>query len=223
MMFVVFELSRFKVRDEFILAFGLVVSIVGYTMMWMLWVAQAAAWKFILPIVCSASAFPFLAAPTRSLFTKAVDNIEFLDGHQGTMQAVLSMAASVAGFTAPSLVAAFVLRHPTVVDSAMGQRELSSWALAAPTLSGIVLVGVALIQFGKGQRAGSTDGGASTDEIPPNEKTELLEQQPEEENVTENSLRRFNHRHELHRQDTAKCMGIAQGNTHLEHHEHYYR
>jgi hypothetical protein len=57
------------------------------------------------------------------------------------MQAVMSMAASVAGFTAPGLIAAFVLRTPEEVAASDDQREYTAWALFAPILSIIVLVG----------------------------------------------------------------------------------
>jgi len=209
MMLVVFELSKHKVRDEDIMLIGLVLSMVGYTLIWSLWDTAAAPWQFIVPIILSASAFPFLAAPTRSLFTKAVDNIAILEGHQGTMQALLSMAASVAGFTAPSFVAAFVLRHPSELKSTSRQRVLSDASLFAPVLSGIVLLGLMLVRL-KNSSSSETQTDSHVDE-----ETELLA-------TKQGSKRRFSHRDELHRRDSTKLMGISQPNTHREHHEHYH-
>jgi hypothetical protein len=58
------------------------------------------------------------------------------------MQAVLSMAASVAGFAAPGLIAAFVLKTPEQVESSPDHRELTPYALFAPISSLMVLCGV---------------------------------------------------------------------------------
>ena len=58
------------------------------------------------------------------------------------MQAVLSMAASVAGFTTPSFVAALCLRPPADVATSTDQRELTPYALVGPLLSSLVLVGI---------------------------------------------------------------------------------
>lgn len=51
------------------------------------------------------------------------------------------MAASVSGFLAPGLIAAFVLRTPEQVTASRHGRELTVFALAAPLASACVLIG----------------------------------------------------------------------------------
>ena len=97
-------------------------------------------------VVCT-FVFPLLGAPTRSIFTVAVAENEILAGHQGTMQAIMSMVASIAGFAAPSLIAAYVLRSPDEVASSDDQRELTLCALFAPLLSLATFVGVVYIGY----------------------------------------------------------------------------
>jgi hypothetical protein len=91
--------------------------------------------------------FPFLGAPTRSVFTVAVANSEVLAGHQGTMQAIMSMVASIAGFAAPGLIAAYVLRSPDDISESLDQHELTSYALFAPILSLVTLLGVIYVEY----------------------------------------------------------------------------
>jgi hypothetical protein len=79
------------------------------------------------------------------MFTHAVDRAWALDKYHGTMQAVLSMFSSVAGFVTPGLVATFCLRHPDEVTASESKRELSSWTLFATVLSLSCIVGVAYI------------------------------------------------------------------------------
>lgn len=67
--------------------------------MYLMWVVEAPVWHFVLPVAIAVTGFPFIAAPNRSAFTKAVDSKPLLAESQGSMQALLSMAASVAGFT----------------------------------------------------------------------------------------------------------------------------
>ena len=66
--------------------------------MFLLWVVEAPVWHFVLPVAIAVAGFPFTAAPNRSTFTKAVDSKPILAEAQGSMQAILSMFASVAGF-----------------------------------------------------------------------------------------------------------------------------
>jgi hypothetical protein len=56
------------------------------------------------------------------------------------------MAASVSGFLAPGLIAAFVLRTPDQVSVSRHGRELAPGALAAPLSSLIVLIGVVYLR-----------------------------------------------------------------------------
>jgi MFS family permease len=130
------------VTDENLLVAGLLFSIVGYTSMYLMWEAQTTIWQFSLPIFLATMAFPFMSAPTRSIFTKIVDSKPNLMYHQGTLQAILSMAASVAGFVAPGIIAGFILRTPEEVAASQDHRELTHYALFAPLLSLITLAGV---------------------------------------------------------------------------------
>lgn len=114
----------------------------------------APAWHFIIPMMLGTSSFPFLGAPTRSLFTKAVDTKPALAEFGGTMQAVLSMSVSVAGFVTPSLVARFVLRSPSQVEASPSHREISPLALCAPLLSVATLAGLFYIQWSEASTHG---------------------------------------------------------------------
>lgn len=149
-MFLVLYLSSRKVKDESLMTFGLWLSIVGYTLIYVLWCMGAPAWHFYAPMVLSASSFPFLGAPTRSVFTKAVETKPVLAKHGGTMQAILSMFASVAGFVTPGVVAAYVLRHPTQVEHSRNHRELTPLALFAPGTSLLTFVGLLYITWKHG-------------------------------------------------------------------------
>jgi MFS family permease len=142
-----FQLSAMGVTDGALLVVGLVASIIGYILMYLWWSTSSPMAFFVVPIFFSCVAFPFMGAPTRSLFTRIVAGNEYLRYHQGTMQAVLSMAASVAGFAAPGLIAAFVLRTPDQVDASQDHRELTPYALFAPISSAIVLIGVVYLRL----------------------------------------------------------------------------
>lgn len=155
-MLFVYQLSIKGLSDETLLKIGQGISVVAYTLMWAMWVWKTPEWKFVLPILIATCAFPFLAAPSRSVFTKAVDSIPELAESQGVMQAVLSMAASVAGFATPGLVATYVLRHPTQVEASYDHRELAPTALIAPCGSFVVLLAVFMIDI-KAKAAGIKD------------------------------------------------------------------
>lgn len=144
-MYLVMQLSSKGVSDPKLLCGGLVLGTVAYTLLYFSWSRFATVWQFYFPILLAASSFPFLAAPTRSIFTVAVDSKPALKRFQGSMQAVLSMGASIAGFVAPGLIAAFCLRHPEEVDASMDKRELSPWSLFAPLLSLLTLLGMTFI------------------------------------------------------------------------------
>jgi len=152
-MYVVMTLSKRGVADTRLLTGGLIVSTLAYTSLYFCWTQTASGWGFYLPIAVAASSFPFLGAPTRSLFTVAVDSKPVLKKSQGSMQAVLSMGASVAGFVAPGLIAAYCLRQPDEVDASKDKRELSPWSLIAPLLSLLTLVGVAFIVISNKRKA----------------------------------------------------------------------
>lgn len=143
----VMKLSKGGTSDSDLLCGGLVASIVGYTALYFLWTKESSAWHFYLPILVSASSFPYMAATTRSIFTFSVNNKPSLKEYHGFMQAVLSMAASVAGFTTPGIVAAYLLRSPKEVLSSSHLRELTPYTLFAPALSLLVLLGVVYLRW----------------------------------------------------------------------------
>uniref|UniRef100_A0A7S2HMT8 Major facilitator superfamily (MFS) profile domain-containing protein n=1 Tax=Helicotheca tamesis TaxID=374047 RepID=A0A7S2HMT8_9STRA len=129
-------LSKVGAKDMHLLLAGLLVSSIGYAVICFTWVRNVKVWIFILPILVATGAFAFLGAPNRSLFTAAVDSSPHLSPYGGTMQALLSMSSSVAGFTAPGYVASFFLRQPEDIDiTPDNQRELSSWSLLSPSLT----------------------------------------------------------------------------------------
>jgi len=109
--------------------------------MYLLWKNPTTVFLFALPILLSTLAFPFLGAPTRSSYTRVIDASPYLKHHQGTMQALLSMVASVAGFVAPGFISTFVLRKPEEVAASRDHREFTPLALLAPLLATITLVG----------------------------------------------------------------------------------
>lgn len=145
-MYSVIRLSKSGVSDSSILSGGLVVSIFGYTALYFLWIKDSNFWYFYLPIVASASSFPYMASTTRSIFTVSVNHKAALKEYQGILQAVLSMAASVAGFTTPGIVAAYVLRSPEQVLESSDMRELTPYSLFAPIMSLLVLLGVVYLR-----------------------------------------------------------------------------
>lgn len=142
-----FQLSSVGVSDGVLLIVGLVTSITGYLLIYLWWSANSGMILFLAPIFLSTAAFPFMGAPTRSIFTRIVAADQYLRRYQGAMQAALSMSASVAGFVAPGLIAAFVLRTPEQVDASQDHRELTLYALFAPISSVIVLIGVLYLRL----------------------------------------------------------------------------
>lgn len=142
MLAITYWMSSAGVSDINMLIIGLIASSTGYALLYVLWSMDTSIILFVLPIIIASTSFPFLAAPARSLFTRVVDGKEYLRNSQGTMQAIMSMAASVAGFAAPGLIASFVLRTPEQVEASADQRELTPYALFAPVSSVIVLSGV---------------------------------------------------------------------------------
>jgi Na+/melibiose symporter-like transporter len=87
-----------KVNDILMVAYGNLFWIVGGAGMYFLWTDHAQVWHYVLPVMISGAGFPFIAASNRSNFTKAVASKPELEDSQAVMQAVLSMASSVAGF-----------------------------------------------------------------------------------------------------------------------------
>ena len=125
-MLLVFYLSAQKTRDEILVMSGSLFWIVGGLLLYFLWAAGAQTWHFVLPVMVCISGFPFIAASNRSLFTRRVDANPVLETRHAFMQALLSMAASVAGFVTPGFVAKYVLRKPAEVDASPCNRRSSA-------------------------------------------------------------------------------------------------
>mmetsp|Transcript_18492 Transcript_18492/g.23812 ORF Transcript_18492/g.23812 Transcript_18492/m.23812 type:complete len:567 (+) Transcript_18492:189-1889(+) len=174
-----FSLSSRGVTDESLLTTGLVFSIAGYTLMYLLWENPTNVVLFAIPIAISTMAFPFMGAPTRSIFTRVVDSKPQIAHLQGTMQALMSMCASIAGFTAPGLISAFILRRPEEVAVSSDHRELTAWALFAPILSTVTLVGLLYLRY-KTTAATTTTTAEEEDLTLPDETTGLLDTTTEE-------------------------------------------
>lgn len=168
------------VSNESLLSCGLVISAIGYSMIYFFWTKPTTTFLFVFPVVLATLCFPFLGSPTRSIFTMVVDSKPNLRHHQGTMQAVMSMVVSTAGFATPGLISAFVLRTPEEVDASSDKREFTPWALFAPTLSLVVLAGHLYVQWIKKpldqQIKKKTDG-------PAGETTGLLDSLDEDSSV----------------------------------------
>ena len=84
--------------DLVMVGIGAVFWIVGGTWIYFEWSRDAAAWHFVATVCVAVAGFPFIAASNRSAFSKSVASKPELETHKASMQALLSMAASVAGF-----------------------------------------------------------------------------------------------------------------------------
>ncbi|KAL7458666.1 hypothetical protein ACHAWC_010281 [Mediolabrus comicus] len=141
----VHKLSQMGVTDYTLLCYGLLANAAGYFLLYITWKRGASIASFVIPVFISAGSFAFLGAPNRSLFSKSVDATPQLAGLEGTMQALLSMASSVGGFTAPSVVAHYCLRTPAEVDVSSDTREFTGVALLSPALGFIIFVANKLV------------------------------------------------------------------------------
>ena len=141
----VHKLSQIGVTDLTLLLWGLFANALGYFLLYITWKRDASVAAFIIPVFISAGSFAFLGAPNRSLFSKSVDATPELSGLEGTMQALLSMASSVGGFTAPSVVTHYCLRSPSMVDDSRDAREFTPFALISPAFGFIVFVANMLV------------------------------------------------------------------------------
>lgn len=213
-MLIVFKLSAAKVGDEYLLSYGLVHGGIGYLLIYFLWTDDSNALLFALPILLGASSFPFLGAPTRSLFTKIVDSKPSLDSHHGKMQAMLSMGASVAGFVSPSLIATFVLRHPDDVEASKDGRELTPLAFFAPVLYLITLIGHIYVQYQikKQKSTKSQNDEEKSLNVEINENTALTGKK----RSTKLHKRKYNPRFAMYRQSSSTIMGVSQPHHHAE-------
>ena len=213
-MIIVFQLSARKVPDGYLLSYGLIQGSIGYTLMYFLWTSDGTTLTYTIPIIVGASSFPFMGAPTRSLFTKNVDAIPALDEHHGMMQALLSMGNSVAGFVAPGLIATFVLRDPEDVDNSANGNELTAFALYAPVMSMLTLIGhwYVVYQHKKlDKEVGDSDEEVGSEQIP-NERSSLVRRNSALRNSVELHQRKYDPRSSMHRHSSTAIMGVCQPN-----------
>jgi len=206
---VTFDLSRRGFTDKTLLSIGLGFSISGYTLLYIMWENPTTPAIFFIPVVISCFAFPFSAGPTRSLFTNAVARKETLRDKQGSMQAALSMVASIAGFVAPGLISSFVLRSPEEVADSTDNRELNAWALYAPMISSITLLGHWYVTC-VAKPPEDDDDDSELEDLPPlpSETTDLLGGGNNKTKADMKRLMHFNSRTESARLHAASVMGI---------------
>jgi lipid-A-disaccharide synthase-like uncharacterized protein len=99
LMILVMFLSSKQVSDTALVVVGNVFFAVGGICIYFFWTDIANVWHYVVPVMIAVAGFPFIASPNRSNFTKAVMSKPVLESSQATMQAMLSMMASAAGFT----------------------------------------------------------------------------------------------------------------------------
>lgn len=136
----VHRLSSRGTSDYVLLTVGLLGNFIGYLLLYLLWFRGVHYAAFVGPVFLGAISFAFLGAPNRSIFTEAVDLESDLKGYDGTMQALLSMASSFGGFTAPFFITHYCLRSPEEVTASSGGLEFTPLALLSPALGLAVLI-----------------------------------------------------------------------------------
>lgn len=199
-----FKLSAMGVSDFYLLEIGWLMSAVGYGALYLLWKEEATPLEFVTPFFVSAGSFPFLGAPTRSIFTKSVAKYPTLKNQQGAMQAIMSMSASVAGFVAPGLLAAFALRSPEEVVTSNDKRAFTPLGSFAFFLSVALLVGFVLLRLKHEPDKTWDESGVETSET-----TGLLA--VSHGDVSESSAQDLHHpRIQAYRRQTISLMGISQ-------------
>lgn len=167
------KLSKLGTSDHNLLIWGLIGNTLGYAALYLLWFRGVNYIAFITPVFVTALSFAFLGAPNRSLFSEAVDNESDLAGYEGTMQALLSMASSVGGFTAPWVITHYCLRQPSEVETSSNGFEFNPLALMSPSMS----LAVMLLSYVAGEPGGNYGKEVeieNIDEEMQNEKTSLL-------------------------------------------------
>jgi hypothetical protein len=206
MMFVMF-LSINKVSDTLLVLVGNTLGAVGGVLVYFLWTYQAPVWHFVLPIVLSISGFPFIMSSNRSNFTIAVKSKAELENAQSMMQAIMSMGASVGGFVAPSLVAAFVMKSPEDVEASTHQRELTAAAMYVPISSAMCILALWYQSHVVQRREKATQEAADAES---SERTELLRSSgPERRRSSVMEIgQEFSGQNEANRKSSAEIMGV---------------
>lgn len=199
-----------KIHDFVMVAIGNLFWILGGTGMYLFWQRDASTWHFVAPIVIACAGFPFISAANRSNFTKAVAAEPALEESVALMQSVLSMAASVAGFITPGLVAAYVIRSPEQVTASADNRELTPVALYVPILPFFVLGGL-WVAYRKQQKAA-----LQKQEHVASEVTGLLAIKGRRRSSVVTITQAFSRQSQVNSRISAQIMGMTAFDTHDE-------
>jgi ceroid-lipofuscinosis MFS transporter 7 len=202
-----FYLANKGVSNETLLSWGLVISAIGYALMYFMWTNPTTPLNFVLPVILSTMCFPFLGSPTRAIYTMVVDSKPRLRGSQGTMQAIMSMVVSIAGFTTPGIISSFILRTPEEVEDSTDGREFTPIALFAPLLSCTVLVGHLYTQWSKQNLASAKEEG---DKIADETTTLLDDSAFQKWSRKYYRIPSFNPKTHARRRESVVIMGIPQ-------------
>eukprot|EP00980_Cylindrotheca_fusiformis_P011139 scaffold2557_cov121-Cylindrotheca_fusiformis.AAC.22 len=212
-MVLVMVLSSKLVSDTTLVVVGNVCFVVGGTCIYLFWTNVGNSLHYIIPVIISVAGFPFIASPNRSNFTKAVMTNPVLESSQATMQALLSMMASAAGFTTPGFVAAYVIRSPEEVEAAGDHRELTPLALYAPVLCISCLMGL-YYKYRRDQRIATVL--SETADIP-GEGTPLMARRSNGRRSSVMELHQtFRRSNEVARRSSVEIMGFPNFDTHTE-------
>jgi len=205
-MLFVMILSSKSVKDIVLIVIGNLLFIVGGTAIYLLWTDESHICHFVVPVMIAIAGFPFVGSPNRSSYTKTVKGKPELENSQAMMQALLSMAADVAGFITPTFVATFVIRTPEEVESSGDHRELTPLALYAPFFSTISLLGLCYKHFRKQKRTEQQQqeelAGEGTPLVGSSTRTRRRSSVVELE-------QEFSRRNEVARRSSAEMMGLC--------------
>jgi hypothetical protein len=86
------------ISDIILVGVGAILWVIGGFGIYLGWTRDAPVWNYVVPVMVAVAGFPFIAASNRSTYSKSVASKPELESMQASMQAILSMAASVAGF-----------------------------------------------------------------------------------------------------------------------------
>jgi hypothetical protein len=123
------------------------------------------------------------------------------------MQAIMSMGASMGGFVAPSLVAAFVMRSPEDVEASSHHRELTPAAWYVPISSAMCILALWYQSIVTKRREKTTPDAASSE---PSERTQLLSaigRERRRSSVLEIG-QEFSRENEVNRRSSTEIMGV---------------